>query len=443
MLRIPYPEGSDRPPMTSTVNDHPAIVSLGCRLNAAESEVMRARAVVAGLGPTVIVNTCAVTAEAERQARQAIRRARRDHPQARILVTGCAAQISPQQFARMPEVDHVIGNREKLAAETFERLGPRSPRVMVADIMADRSSETGLAASFSSRGRALAAIQSGCDHRCTFCVIPYGRGPSRSVPPLEVVTDVRRLVASGVREVVLTGVDITSWGNDLDGQPRLGDLVRAVLAGVPELARLRLSSIDQAEIDDALIAAFADEQRLMPHVHLSLQHGSDLILKRMKRRHSRRRAVDLCGELRRLRPDMAFGADLIAGFPTETEEQFRETLTIIDDCGIVQVHAFPYSARVGTPAARMPQVAPAALKDRTTRLVEKSRSVLSRWLASHTGKPVAAILEGSGPRDGRARTPQFAPVTVAGLPAGLELGDVVTAIVSSHNGQRLVAEAQT
>ncbi len=419
------------------------IVSLGCRLNAAESEVMRLDADRAGTGPLVIVNTCAVTGEAERQARQSIRRARRDNPAARLVVTGCAAQISPHRFAAMPEVDHVIGNREKLAPGVFATLGPGAPRVQVGSIADGHDHPPGLAADFAGRGRALVAVQDGCDHCCTFCIIPYGRGPSRSVALPDVVGHVARLVDRGVREVVLTGVDITSWGSEFDGAPRLGTLVRGVLAGVPGLARLRLSSLDQAELDPALLAAFADEPRLMPHVHLSLQHGNDIILKRMKRRHSRRQAIAACAELRRLRPDIAIGADLIAGFPTETEAHFADTLSVIDDCGLSLVHAFPFSSREGTPAARMPGVAAPARMDRTTRLVEKSRSVLGTWLAAHIGSEATAILEGSGARDGRARTPHFAAMTVVGIAGGHRAGDSVRARVTGHTGQKLTAEATT
>lgn len=405
---------------------------------------MRQHADASGLGSAVIVNTCAVTAEAERQARQTIRRARRDRPDARIIVTGCAAQISPQRFAAMPEVDHVIGNREKLAPDAFASLRgePAFPgaKVRVGDIMQAPQTRTGLSANLARRGRALVAIQGGCDHRCTFCVIPYGRGPSHSVPEAGVISHVRALVENGVREVVLTGVDITSWGSDLPARPRLGHLVRTVIAAAPGLKRLRLSSIDQAEMDETLLAAFADEPVLMPHLHLSLQHGNDLILKRMKRRHCRADAIALCRNLRRIRPDIAIGADLIAGFPTETEQQFRDTLSLIDECGIELVHPFPFSPRAGTPAARMPQVPAAALKDRTTRLVEKSRSVLRDWLADHVGMAATAVLEGSGPRDGRARTPQFAAVTILGLPDGLHAGDSLPVRVTAQDGKRLVAE---
>ena len=424
---------------TTAATTSTTVVSLGCRLNAVEAEVMRRRADAAGVSPLVIVNTCAVTAEAERQARQSIRRARRERPDARLLVTGCAVEIDPERYAGLSEVDYVVSNREKLAHGLFERLGDR-PRTVPSETIAAPTHASAAGANLPSRGRALLAVQSGCDHRCTFCVIPYGRGPARSVPISETLAQVDALVEEGAREIVLTGVDLTSWGCDLPGPMRLGDLVRAILRASPGLERLRISSIDQAEIDDQLLAAFAEEPRLMPHVHLSLQHGSDLILKRMKRRHTRRQAVEACNALRRIRPDIVFGADLIAGFPTETEAHFADTLSIIDDCGISQVHAFSYSPRAGTPAARMPQLPEAAIKDRTTKLVEKSRSVLGGWLQSHVGAEVTAFLEGSGPRDGRARTAQFAAVGISNLPSGHRPGDRVHARVTSHTGHRLLAE---
>ncbi|MGE3936730.1 MAG: tRNA (N(6)-L-threonylcarbamoyladenosine(37)-C(2))-methylthiotransferase MtaB, partial [Rhodospirillaceae bacterium] len=326
----------------------PTVVSFGCRLNAFEAEVIRRNAAAAGLGDTVVVNTCAVTAEAVRQARQAIRKARRDNPDARIVVTGCAAQIEPETFAAMPEVDHVLGNEEKLRPEAFADLGPQ--RVVVEDIMTVRETAGHLVDGFDGRARAFVQVQQGCDHRCTFCIIPFGRGPNRSVPAGVVVDQVRTLVARGWREIVLTGVDITSYGRDLPGAPTLGQLVRRLLALVPELPRLRLSSLDPVAVDGDLMRALAEEPRLMPHLHLSLQAGDDLVLKRMKRRHLRADAIRLCAEARRVRPDVAFGADLIAGFPTETEEMFARTLDIVDECGIAYLHVFPYSERAGTPA---------------------------------------------------------------------------------------------
>jgi threonylcarbamoyladenosine tRNA methylthiotransferase MtaB len=313
----------------------PLIITLGCRLNAYESEVMRKCAAAAGLDDAIIVNTCAVTGEAVRQATQTIRKLRRKHPHARIVVTGCAAQIEPKRFAALPEIDHVIGNAEKVKRETFIGLSlAKSERVQVDDIMSVRETAHHLIDGFGSRARAYVQVQNGCDHRCTFCIIPFGRGPSRSVPAGEVVAQVRQLVEGGCREVVLTGVDITDYGKDLPGQATLGTLVRQVLKLVPELERLRLSSIDQVEANGDLMHAIAEEERLMPHLHLSLQAGDDMVLKRMKRRHSRADAVQFCEEVRRLRPDVVFGADLIAGFPTETEEMFEGSMSIVDDCGL-------------------------------------------------------------------------------------------------------------
>lgn len=321
----------------------PEVITLGCRLNAYESEVMRRHAHDAGLDDAIIVNTCAVTGEAVRQAAQTIRRLRRDKPHARIIVTGCAAQTEAQRFADMPEVDHVVGNAEKMRAETFVGLSTASSaRVQVNDIMAVREQASHMIDGFGSRTRAYVAIQNGCDHRCTFCIIPYGRGPSRSVPAGEVVTQVRRLVENGYAEIVLTGVDITSYGRDLPGIATLGKLVRQVLKHVPDLARLRLSSIDQVEADDDLMIALGDEERLMPHLHLSMQSGDDLTLKRMKRRHSRADAIAFCERARKLRPDVVFGADLIAGFPTETDEMFENSHRIVDECGLTYLHVFRF-----------------------------------------------------------------------------------------------------
>ncbi|MFQ6018533.1 MAG: tRNA (N(6)-L-threonylcarbamoyladenosine(37)-C(2))-methylthiotransferase MtaB, partial [Kiloniellaceae bacterium] len=344
----------------------PKIITFGCRLNAYESEVMRDHARASGLQNAVIVNTCAVTAEAERQARQAIRRARREHPGARLIVTGCAAQIAPQAYAAMPEVDRVLGNAEKLKAASF---GPdERARVLVNDIMAVKETAAHLIQGFAERTRAFVQVQQGCDHRCTFCIIPFGRGNSRSVPLGEVVAQVRTLVEGGTAEVVLSGVDVTSYGRDLPGGPGLGQMMRRLLRLVPALPRLRLSSVDPAELDEDLLRLIAEEARLMPHLHLSLQSGDDLILKRMKRRHGRADALGLCARVRALRPDVVFGADLIAGFPTETEAMFRNTLRAVEDCGLTYLHVFPYSARPGTPAARMPQVPAPTRKERAARL---------------------------------------------------------------------------
>ncbi len=382
----------------------PELITFGCRLNAYESEVVRAQATAAGLTDAIIVNTCAVTAEAERQARQAIRKARRRRPNATVIVTGCAAQIDPDRFAAMPEVDRVVGNAEKLEAETF-RLD-RGERVLVNDIMSVRQTAGHLIEGFEGRHRAFLQVQNGCDHRCTFCVIPFGRGNSRSVPIGAIVTQARRLVANGYKEIVLTGVDITDYGRDLPGRPTLGQMARRLLAAVPELARLRLSSIDPVEVDDALWRLIAEEDRLMPHLHLSLQAGDDMILARMKRRHRRLDAVEFCARARRLRPGIAFGADLIAGFPTETEAMFKGSLALIEDCDLTWLHVFPYSARPGTPAARMPQVPGSARKARAARLRAAGAAAAGRFLAGRVGATADVLIE----RDCDGRSEHFAPV---------------------------------
>jgi len=409
------------------------IITFGCRLNAFESEVMRERANDAGLIGAVIVNTCAVTAEAVRQARQAIRRARRERPDAKIIVTGCAAQIDPARFAAMAEVDHVIGNQEKLEARTFARFGvDGSERVLVNDIMSVRETSSHLIEGFGSRARAYVQIQNGCDHRCTFCIIPFGRGPSRSVPAGEVVAQVRKLAEKGYAEIVLTGVDITAYGKDLPGEMTLGKLVRAVLRLVPELPRLRLSSIDSVEADPALIAAIAEEERLMPHLHLSLQSGDDLTLKRMKRRHARADSVEFCEAMRRARPDLVFGADLIAGFPTETEAMFANSLGLVDDCGLTFLHVFPYSAREGTPAARMPQLHGAIVARRAADLRDKGVAALKRHLDGAHGRRINVLME----TEAQGRSADFTPVRIE---AGHGPGVLVDAIVAGHDGAQLIA----
>ncbi len=411
------------------------VVTLGCRLNAFESEVMRRHAVAAGLDDAVIVNTCAVTGEAVRQAAQAIRRLRRENPTARLIVTGCAAQIEPQRFAGMAEVDCVIGNAEKMQAESFRALGlGDGPRLAVSDIAGARETTHALLDGFGARTRAYVQVQNGCDHRCTFCVIPFGRGPSRSVPAGEVVAGVRRLVEAGCPEIVLTGVDITDYGAGLPGDMTLGKLVRHILRHTPELRRLRLSSIDQVEADPDLIAAMAEEERLMPHLHLSLQSGDDMILKRMKRRHSRAEAVAFCARLRRLRPDIAFGADLIAGFPTETEAMFAGSLALVDDCGLSFLHVFPFSPRPGTPAARMPQVDRTTVKERAARLRQKGEAALAGYLQAQVGREVEVLAE----RDGLGRTPAFAEVE---LDRPVRPGQSVTTRVTGVTGRRLRGEA--
>ncbi len=416
-----------------SVAREPTILTFGCRLNAYESEVMRRHATAADMGETIIVNSCAVTAEAVRQVTQAIRRARRENPQARIVVTGCAAQIEPERFSAMTEVDYVLGNAAKTTAAAWQSLATNdSERVRVDDIMSVRDTAGHLIDGFGVRTRAYVQVQNGCDHRCTFCIIPYGRGPSRSVPAGEVVAQVRRLVETGYLEVVLTGVDITSYGADLPGQPSLGRLVRQILRHVPDLARLRLSSIDQTEVDADLVAALADEPRLMPHVHLSLQAGSDMILKRMKRRHLRADAIRFCDDARRLRPDIVFGADLIAGFPTETEAMFLDTLALVDDCGLSFLHVFPYSARQGTPAARMPAVERTVVKERAQRLRAKGDAALHRHLSGQLGRILDVVVEG----EGMGRAADFTGVRLTGLGGGAR----VRARVTGHDNRTLLGE---
>ncbi len=409
----------------------PRVITFGCRLNAYESEVMRGHARAQGLSDAVIVNTCAVTKEAERQARQAIRRARRDHPGARIIVTGCAAQIDPAAYAAMPEVDQVVGNEEKLKAQTF---APGDhPRVSVNDIMSVRETAGHLIHGFQGRTRAFVQVQQGCDHRCTFCIIPYGRGNSRSVRVGEVVAQVRALVAADTAEVVLTGVDITDFGKDLPGCPTLGQLSRRILTLVPELPRLRLSSVDPLELDEDVLRLLAEEPRLMPHLHLSLQSGHDLILKRMKRRHLRADAVALCRRVRGLRPDVVFGADLIAGFPTESDAMFEATLSLVDDCGLTYLHVFPYSPRPGTPAARMPQVPAGLRKARAAQLRAAGAAAFARFLAGRIGATERVLVE----RPGFGHSEHFAPV--AGLPG--QAGEIVAAHISAAADGHLLVRA--
>ncbi|HST75081.1 MAG TPA: tRNA (N(6)-L-threonylcarbamoyladenosine(37)-C(2))-methylthiotransferase MtaB [Acetobacteraceae bacterium] len=403
------------------------IVTFGCRLNAYESEVMRGHA--AALADTVIVNTCAVTAEAERQARQAIRRARREHPEARIVVTGCAVQIDPGAWSALPGVDRVLGNLEKLRPESWTQGAAGG----VADIMAARETAAHLVTEFAGRARAFVQVQQGCDHRCTFCVIPFGRGPSRSVPVGGVVEQVRSLVAARYSEIVLTGVDITSYGPDLPGQPSLGQLVRRLLALVPELPRLRLSSLDPAAIDADLWRLIAEEPRLMPHLHLSLQAGSDLVLKRMKRRHLRADALATIERARALRPGIAFGADLIAGFPTETEALFEETLAFVEEAGLQFLHVFPYSERPGTPAARMPSVAKPVRRERAARLRAAGQRATQRFLAAQVGRTISVLAES----EDAGHSEHFAPVRLA---RAVEPGRVVTARAIGVTDKAIVAE---
>jgi threonylcarbamoyladenosine tRNA methylthiotransferase MtaB len=406
------------------------VVTFGCRLNAYESEAIRARAQADGLQDAVVFNTCAVTNEAVRQARQAIRKARRERPGARLIVTGCAAQIDPAAFAAMPEVDLVLGNAEKAAPGA---LGDTSARVRVNDIMSVRETAGHLVDGLKDRARAYVEVQNGCDHRCTFCIIPYGRGNSRSAAAGEVVEQVRRLTAEGYREVVLTGVDITSWGADLPGQPTLGQLVARILKLAPDLPRLRLSSIDAAEIDPDLMRCLAEEPRLMPYLHLSLQAGDDLILKRMKRRHLRADALKLIADVRAVRPDTAFGADLIAGFPTESEAAFGNTLKLVEEAGLSFLHVFPYSARPGTPAAKMPPVKGPLIKDRARRLREAGDAALQRHLERQVGRVLNGLVE----RDGFARADDFTEIAFSGV---APVGEIIRMRITGVEGARVVAE---
>lgn len=409
------------------------VLTFGCRLNTYESEAMRDLATKAGHAGAIVVNTCAVTAEAERQARQAIRRAHRDNPGARIIVTGCAAQIAPEKWAAIAGVERVIGNADKLKPETWAALD--APPAPVTDIMAATETAAHLVTEFAGRARAFVQVQQGCDHRCTFCVIPFGRGPSRSVPMGAIVEQVRALVAAGYREVVLTGVDITSYGPDLPGQPTLGQMVRRLLALVPELPRLRLSSLDPVEVDDDLWRLIAEEPRLMPHLHLSLQHGSDLILKRMKRRHLRADAIALADRARRLRPDMVFGADLIAGFPTETEAHFADTLSLVEACNLSFLHVFPYSERPDTPAARMPQLPVPLRKERAARLREAGAKAAARLFTARIGQEEDVLFE----LEDRGHTAQFAPLRLA---RGLARpGEIRRLRVTAAAADTLLAEA--
>ena len=422
--------------MSAPLLREPVFATLGCRLNAWETEAMKTLAARAGVSDAVVVNTCAVTAEAVRKAKQEIRRLARLNPGARVVVTGCAAQVEPETFAAMPEVSLILGNAEKMAPDAWTRLAPdfvgETERVVVDDIMAVRETASHLIDGFGTRARAYVQVQNGCDHRCTFCIIPFGRGNSRSVPAGVVVDQIARLADRGFLEVVLTGVDLTSWGADLPGTPRLGDLVLQVLRHVPGLARLRISSIDSIEADPRLMEALATEPRLMPHLHLSLQAGHDLTLKRMKRRHLREDALRFCEEARRLRPDLTFGADLIAGFPTETEEMFDGTLRLVEDCGLTWLHVFPFSPRRGTPAAKMPQVAGPAIRERAALLREAGRVAARRHLEAQVGRTHAVLME--SPRLGR--TEQFAEVAFGN---DQPVGALVQATIRGLAGDRLAA----
>ena len=411
------------------------VITFGCRLNAFESEVIRHEAEGAGLSDTIVINSCAVTNEAVAQARQSIRKLKRERPEARIVVTGCAAQTQSQMFAEMHEVDRVVGNDDKMRGQAWRQARAAfdiggCEKIAVSDIMAVREMAPHLVAGFrSGLPRVFVQVQNGCDHRCTFCIIPFGRGNSRSVPMGAVVDQVRALVERGHAEVVLTGVDLTSYGADLPGALRLGTLTKQILGHVPELKRLRISSIDSIEADSDLLDAIASDARLMPHLHLSLQSGDDLILRRMKRRHSRRDAIAFCAQVRRLRPDIAFGADIIAGFPTETEEMFARSEALVEECGLTFLHVFPYSPRPGTPAARMPQVPGAAIKDRALRLRATGEAALQRRLASEIGAMREVLIESAT----AGRTEHFLPVAISGKTPGL----VKSVTIAGHDGARL------
>jgi len=414
------------------------VITFGCRLNTYESEVMRAQAEKAGLNNAILVNTCAVTGEAVRQARQAIRRARRDNPNARIIVTGCAAQTEKQTFAEMPEVDAVLGNEEKLTSASYRALPDfgvsAEEKLRVNDIMSVRETAPQMVKLIEGHVRAFIQVQNGCDHRCTFCIIPYGRGNSRSVPMGAVVDQARKLTDSGYREIVLTGVDATSYGGDLPGTPSLGLLAKTLLKQVPDILRLRLSSIDSIEADSHLMDLIADEPRFMPHLHLSLQHGDDMILKRMKRRHLSGDALAFIRDVRRLRPDISFGADMIAGFPTETEDMFDNAIALAKEANIAHLHVFPYSPRAGTPAARMPQLDRALVKERAARLRATGLQLHQAHLDSMIGTQQSLLVENNG----LAHTENF---TLAAVP-GLRPRAIVQARITGHNGKHLMLSAQ-
>ncbi len=409
------------------------VVTFGCRLNAVESEAVRRAAEAAGQRDTIVFNTCAVTQEAVKQARQAIRRARRERPDARIVVTGCAAQIDPQVFKDMPEVGAVIGNADKARPEIWADLASARVNDIFALPETAHYFVAGAVDAIEGHTRAFVEVQNGCDHRCTFCIIPFGRGPSRSAPAGDVVAQIRKLCANGYREAVLTGVDITSWGHDLPGAPSFGKLVKQILKHVPELERLRVSSIDCIEADADLFEVIANEPRFMPHLHLSLQAGDDMILKRMKRRHARAEAIAFCAQVRSLRPDIVFGADFIAGFPTETQDMFARTLDLVDECGLTHLHVFPFSPRPGTPAARMPPVAREAVKERAARLRDKGAIALAAHLGRQVGRTVRVLAE----RGGAGRAEDFTSVATPGVAPGM----LVEASVAGHDGARLVLAA--
>ncbi len=418
----------------------PEIVTFGCRLNTYESEVIRSHAEAAGLSDVIIVNTCAVTAEATRQARQNIRRMKREKPQADIIVTGCAAQVNPSEFAAMDEVSRILGNTEKLHAQSYRGLTlERTKRVQVNDIFSVNETAGHMIKGFGERARAFVQIQNGCNHRCTFCIIPYGRGNSRSVGVGEVINQIKTLVGEGYHEVVLTGVDITSYGEDLPSQPSLGQLVQKILSLVPDLKRLRISSIDSIEVDEPLYDAIIGDTRLMPHLHLSLQSGSNMILKRMKRRHLREQAIEFCQRIKSARPDTVFGADIIAGFPTETEDMFLDSLSLVKNCDLTWLHVFPYSARGGTPAAKMPQVEKAIRKERAARLRLLGETQIQKLYAASDGKQANIVVERAGADVITGHSEQFIPVKIDSMhiEKSVKAGDILT-ITLNNTGSALM-----
>lgn len=430
--------------LSSSSKPTPEVITFGCRLNTYESQVMKDLALQAGLENAFIINTCSVTSEAERQARQAIRKLRRENPDAQIIVTGCASQINPKQFSDMEEVTRVIGNDEKMKLDSYATNVPHE-RVLVNDIMSVRETASHMIAGFEGKARAFVQVQNGCDHRCTFCTIPYGRGNSRSVPVGEIVAQVKNLLANGYPEIVFTGVDITAYGADLPGQPSLGEMVKRVLALLPDLKRLRLSSLDPVEMDDQLWKLIAEEPRLLPHLHMSLQAGDDMILKRMKRRHLRKDAIGFCTKARSLRPDVIFGVDLIAGFPTETDEMFENTLKIVDECDLTFLHVFPYSPRPGTPAARMPQVKGPLIKERAAKLREKGQQALERHFQSLVGKTISFLVENNIDGELSGKTDQFAPIHITSSPELTEItiGTVLQATVTGFTEKHLLGNLRT
>jgi threonylcarbamoyladenosine tRNA methylthiotransferase MtaB len=416
----------------------PQVITFGCRLNSYESQVMKDLATEAGLTNTLIINTCAVTTEAERQARQSIRKLKRENPDLKIIVTGCASQINPSQFAQMQEVDRVLGNEEKMKLSSYLP-HIEHERVLVNDIMSIRETAGHLVSGFEGKARAFVQIQNGCDHRCTFCTIPYGRGNSRSVPMGEIIAQVRHLIASGFQEIVFTGVDITAYGADLPGQPTLGQMIKRILALAPDLKRLRLSSLDPVEIDEDLWQLIEEEPRLLPHLHLSLQAGDNMILKRMKRRHLREDVIAFCQRAKQLRPGVAFGADLIAGFPTETDEMFSNTLKIVEECDLTFLHVFPYSARPNTPASRMPQVPNTIIKERAALLRAQGQQALLKFFQNWQGRTVTCLIETIANGSIQGKTDQFAPISISHS-GQFTVGSIVTVTVTGYTQESLIGE---